>query len=114
MLIVVGLPGGDGRAVLADIAQKKRLAENFSAMIKVAPRLTIVSAPRSCAEAQEKGRKSYSRSSAVMPKPSATGSMFNRYSRKFQDHALRPGARSGGEQDHRIVVGARRARGGCG
>jgi len=37
---------------------KNRLAENFCAMISVAPRLTGTSAPRSCAEAQLKERKS--------------------------------------------------------
>ena len=46
---------------------RKRLAENFAAMTRVAPRLTGTSAPSSCADAQLKERKSYTRSSAVMP-----------------------------------------------
>ena len=57
MLIVVGLPAATVTRC-SRTCWKKRLAENFSAITSVAPRLTGTSAPSSCAEAQLNERKS--------------------------------------------------------
>ena len=55
--MVVGLPAATVTP-WSRTCWKKRLAENFSVITSVAPRLTGTSAPRSCADAQLNERKS--------------------------------------------------------
>ena len=85
--MVVGLPAATVTRC-SPTCWKKRLAENFSAITSVAPRLIGTRTPRSCADAQLNERKSYTRSSGPMPKPSAVGSMLPRCSRKFSTTPL--------------------------
>ena len=57
MLITVGLPAATVTPWVR-MSSKKRVAENFFAITRVAPRASGASTPSSCADAQLKERKS--------------------------------------------------------